>query len=150
MIPEGVYVSKSGGQETIEIKGDKLYVKNLPVDAKMAEYYAPMITTLDYEINRYLGYLYSEEETKEILSFYKEYFRTYDSNGEWDLTDTHFGATEENQLCYWATIRRNWEKPRNTSPNYVRINVTYDYGNATFSLGLFEFVPQELADRKEQ
>ncbi|MBP5463137.1 MAG: hypothetical protein J6Y20_13585 [Lachnospiraceae bacterium] len=146
MIPDGVYISKSGGAETIEVKDDRVYIRNLPVEAEMADYYAPMITQLDYDINRSLGYKYSEEETEKILSFYKDYFSTYDSNGEWELTDTQLGATEENQLCFVATIRRSWEKPRETSPYYVRINVFYDYGNATFSLGKFEFIPQELAE----
>ena len=146
MIPDGIYISKSGGAETIEVKDDRVYIRNLPVEAEMADYYAPMITQLDYDINRSLGYKYSEEETEKILSFYKDYFSTYDSNGEWELTDTQLGATEENQLCFVATIRRSWEKPRETSPYYVRINVFYDYGNATFSLGKFEFIPQELAE----
>ena len=149
MIPDGVYVSKSGGAETIEVKGDRVYVSDLPVEAEMAKYYAPMITQLDFSNYRYLGYLMSEEETEELLKFYTEYFSTYDSNGEWELTDMNLGATEDNQLCFVATIRRDWEKPRDTSPNKVRINVFYDYGSATFTLGKFEFIPQELADPRE-
>ena len=83
MIPDGVYVSRSGGPETIEVQGDHVYIKDLPVMTEMADCYAPMITTLDIEIYRYLGYRYSDEESRQILAFYKDYFSTYDSNGEW-------------------------------------------------------------------
>ena len=61
----------------------------------------------------------------------------------------NLGATEDNKLSFVATIRRDWEKPRDTSPNKVRINVFYDYGNATFTLGKYEFIPKELADPSE-
>ncbi len=146
MIPDGLYVSKGGGAETIEVRGDRVIVKNLPIEAEMAEYYAPMITQFDYDYYRMLGYRYSEEESEELLAFYKDYFSSYDSNGEWELTETNLGSTEDRQLRFVATIRRDWEKPKDTSPNYVRINVYYDYGSAVFSLGMFEFIPQELVE----
>ena len=145
VVPNGLYVRTDGGKGTIEVNDAKVVIANQPMEERMIPYFSGNATLLDYQNNRYMGYTFSKEQTEEIRAFYNELFRSYDCNGEWTLVDYEMGSTVEEPLLYAANLKRDWKCPRETSPGFVRVSITYNYAIATLSFAGIDYIPAEFA-----
>ena len=146
VVPNGTYVRTDGGKGTIEVNDAKVVIRDLQMEERMISYFTGNTVLLDYQINKYMGYKLSNDQYEQLREYYTELFRTYDCNGEWRLVDENLMSPEEDPLVYLANLKRDWKKTRETSPEFVRVTITYNYATATLNFAGFDYIPEEFAD----
>lgn len=148
VVPNGRYVRVDGGKGTIEVNDTKVVIAEQQMEERLIPSFSGNAVLLDYQINRYMGYQLSTDQTGQLRSYYDDLFRTYDCNGEWKLVDESYGNTVEEPLIFMANLKRAWERPRETSPGFVRVMITYNYATATLTFGNIEYIPEEFAKER--